>query len=247
MSSARTRPAIPPWTWVACNSISFRAFLPGFGRAFSRPPSLTCGVDCVTLSVTGKWGESVQCVFFEDAKFRVLEESYLGAIRLERRSESFFVLSVPEGAPSDAPEQYLQGRSEARKAAPCVLGKPLPPLPRADLRVFCREALEAHILARLPELMEQSGVSSCSWSLDCPNGVWGTCLQEKKLIRLNKALCWMPPDVVDECILHELNHFAVPDHAPAFWQRMTDMMPAWPYEEGILRTRREGARHVYPV
>lgn len=186
-------------------------------------------------------------VFFEDAKVRILEEPYLGAIRLERRSEAFFVLSVPDGAPGDAAEQFLRGRSAAKGAGPCILGKPLPVLSREAMRVYCREALEDHIRRRLPELMERSGVVDCSWTLECPSGVWGSFRREEKQIRLNKALCWMPPDVVDECILHELNHFAVPSHAPAFWRRMTELMPAWPYEEGILRTRREGMRHVYPV
>ena len=69
-------------------------------------------------------------VFFEGAKVRVLEEPYLGAIRLERRSESFFVLSVPLGAPEKAAELFLQGRQSARAAAPCVLGRPVPEMDR---------------------------------------------------------------------------------------------------------------------
>ena len=186
-------------------------------------------------------------VFFEGAKVRVLEEPYLGAIRLERRSESFFVLSVPLGAPEKAAELFLQGRQSARAAAPCVLGRPVPEMDRESLRAFCREALEAHIRFCLPELMERTRVHSCTWTLECPAGVWGTCVRETGMIRLNKALCWMPPEVVDECILHELNHFEEPTHAPAFWQRMTELMPSWAFQEGILRTRREGVRHVFPV
>ena len=186
-------------------------------------------------------------IFFEGAKVRVLEESYLGAIRLERRSESFFVLFVPLGAPENAAELFLQGRQSARGAAPCVLGQPVPSVDRESLRTVCREALEAHIRLRLPELMELSRVRACTWTFDCPAGVWGTCARREQTIRLNKALCWMPPEVVDECILHELNHFEEPTHAPAFWQRMTELMPGWAYEEGILRTRREGVKHVFPV
>ena len=189
----------------------------------------------------------MQHVFFDGAKVRVLKESGLGAIRLERISASFFILSVPEGAPHDAAEQFLNGRKSVRKKDMQILGAPVPALEREALRAYCRERLEAHVSESLPRLMAQCDVDACRWDLGCPDGKWGICRRGKKEVALNMALCWMPPEVVDECILHELNHFAFEDHAPAFWERMTQLMPSWPYQEGILRTLREGVRHVYPV
>mgnify|MGYP002624815240 CR=1 FL=1 len=180
-------------------------------------------------------------------KIRVVEKTGAEAIRLEKRSEAFFILTVPVGAPQDAAEQFLQGREIAKTLPDAVLSGPVPSLPRRVLRAYCLETLKTYANGRLLDMEARAGCEGTTLTFDCPRGAWGRCHAGTKTVSINPSLCWMPESVVDECLLHELCHFSVPDHSPAFWERLTALMPSWPCQEGILRNRREGVRYVFPV
>ncbi len=179
---------------------------------------------------------------------RVLLESGLGAIRLERKPKAFFILHIPLGAPDNAADRFMEGRKEAENAIPSVLGNVLPTgSSREELRLFCKNTLEKYIDSVFPDLLEKSQEKNVEWEIGCAHGAWAKCHTGNRVIHFHGALCWMPPRVVDEVILHELNHFRCMDHSPAFWQRMNFLEPDWPYLEGYLRNTKEGVPHVFPV
>lgn len=54
---------------------------------------------------------------------------------------------------------------------------------------------------------------------------WGVCRPAKNQITLNRNLLFLPPDLIDYVICHELTHFRHPDHSPAFWQDLSRFVP----------------------
>lgn len=183
-----------------------------------------------------------------EATVRVLYREVLDAVRLERKSKAFFILYLPLGSPDDSAEAFLTGWEEGKHAAPAIVGEAIPQgLSTPQMRVYAREKLQTYVETRFASLLALAGEREVTWSLDCPGGAWGKCLASARHIRLNPALCWMPTEVIDEVILHELNHLRCPTHNRAFWERLTGMERDWPRWEGILRSTKEGMRHVFPV
>jgi len=56
---------------------------------------------------------------------------------------------------------------------------------------------------------------------------WGSCTPATRDIRLNLELVKYPPECLDYVILHEIIHFFVPNHGPAFQARMDAALPHW--------------------
>ncbi len=180
---------------------------------------------------------------------RVLQEKGLGAIRLEKRSGAFFVLHLPLGAPEGSDALFLKGLREGEDAEMRLLDGTVPDrgVPRED----CERVLERYLAQMLPAQAERCGVAVSGFALDCPRRAWALC-QKSGWIRFSPQLCWMRRDVIREVALHELTHLAFPEswgiHSPAFWQRLTELEPAWPYLEGWLRGRGKAVtRHGFPV
>ena len=65
--------------------------------------------------------------------------------------------------------------------------------------------------------------------------VWGLCNPARGLIRLHADLSRMPEGVAREVLLHEVCHLREPEHSPAFWGLMGELMPDWAEWEGVLR------------
>jgi len=54
---------------------------------------------------------------------------------------------------------------------------------------------------------------------------WGSYSLRTGIIRLNAALRWMPPWVLEAVVAHELAHIFHPDHSPAFWDLARSVCP----------------------
>lgn len=56
--------------------------------------------------------------------------------------------------------------------------------------------------------------------------ILGQCTREGE-IRLNLSLLQWPPEILTETLAHELAHLTVFNHSPAFWRRLTSLLPDW--------------------
>lgn len=54
---------------------------------------------------------------------------------------------------------------------------------------------------------------------------WGVCDHRSLTVSFHWQLATQPPDLVDYVVVHELAHLHEPNHGPAFWRRMEDVMP----------------------
>lgn len=55
---------------------------------------------------------------------------------------------------------------------------------------------------------------------------WGSCSGDSHLA-FSFRLIMAPPDIIDYVIVHELTHIKEKNHAPQFWQRVAEVIPAY--------------------
>ena len=162
-------------------------------------------------------GEPVRCRPVRNAE----------CIRLQRDAKGHWLLTVPLGAPKDAAVQFLSAYMGQ------VPSRPGPPQNPGPVRM---EGFLAHLRGAAELYCHRLDVPVPEILLFRSHKLWGNCRQLPPQVRLHEQLIDYPSDIVAEALLHELCHLRVPDHSPAFWQLLTQLMPDWPKREGILRS-----------
>ncbi|MBF0444090.1 MAG: M48 family metallopeptidase [Magnetococcales bacterium] len=88
---------------------------------------------------------------------------------------------------------------------------------------YSRQARK-HFLLRLNHFSEIMGVKYNRLTIRSQKTIWGSC-SAKCNINLNWRLMWMPSNVADYVVIHELSHLDYMDHSPEFWQRVKTFSP----------------------
>ena len=101
-----------------------------------------------------------------------------------------------------------------------------------------RVVLEPRLLARADEF----GVSVPKVTIRAQQTRWGSC-SAKGTISLNYYLVFLPPDLVDYVLLHELCHRRQLNHSPRFWSLLEREEP----DTDRLRTELKRAWHFVPA
>lgn len=78
---------------------------------------------------------------------------------------------------------------------------------------------------RLAALADDHGLSFSRVRITRARTRWGSC-SSHSTISLNRSLVFLPPELVDAVILHELAHTQVRDHSPRFWGYLASLDPA---------------------
>lgn len=63
---------------------------------------------------------------------------------------------------------------------------------------------------------------------------WGSCT-DRATVTLNTRLAWLPPEVVEYVVCHELAHLQELNHGPKFWALVAQHMPDYQKREDRLR------------
>lgn len=63
---------------------------------------------------------------------------------------------------------------------------------------------------------------------------WGSCLNKKGIITLNKRLLEAPRNCIEYVVMHEFCHFIHPNHSKDFYGFLTMLMPDWKERKNIL-------------
>ena len=69
---------------------------------------------------------------------------------------------------------------------------------------------------RLEELSTETGLKYTKFRLSSAKTRWGSC-SSKDVISLNWRLVFMPPEVIDYVVIHELAHTKEKNHSKNFW------------------------------
>ena len=79
------------------------------------------------------------------------------------------------------------------------------------------------LVNRLNELCEQHGFSYNKVFMRNQKTRWGSC-SAKNNINLNMKLVWLPDDMIDYVLLHELVHIRIKNHTNAFWAELNRLV-----------------------
>ena len=93
------------------------------------------------------------------------------------------------------------------------------------------------ILTRIYPLAEPLSVPMPAIKIRNMRSIWGSCTTASKNIRLNLQLMKADESCIEQVILHELLHFVHPNHSPAFYDLLTQLMPDWKERKHRLETK----------
>jgi predicted metal-dependent hydrolase len=88
---------------------------------------------------------------------------------------------------------------------------------------YSRQARK-HFLGRLSHFSKIMDVKYNRLAIRSQKTIWGSC-SAKCNINLNWRLMWMPYNVADYVVIHELSHLDYMDHSYEFWQRVKQFSP----------------------
>lgn len=72
------------------------------------------------------------------------------------------------------------------------------------------------LLPRASELADRLGITDIGWEIGRGKGLLGSCYSSSRRIRLSALLLFLPLELRDFVVAHELAHLDHPDHSPAF-------------------------------
>ena len=64
---------------------------------------------------------------------------------------------------------------------------------------------------------------------------WGSCSLKTGTLAFARRLCVMPPAAQEYVVVHEFCHFSHPDHSPAFWAAVAQVLPDYKQRQRLLK------------
>ncbi|EKP95827.1 SprT family zinc-dependent metalloprotease [Thermaerobacter subterraneus] len=130
--------------------------------------------------------------------------------------------------------------ARAGEQGPAAWGPPL--------RGWLAARARATLLPWLERLARERGFRLAGSSIGCPKTRWGSCSAGRH-VRLSLKLLFLPPELVEHVLIHELCHTVHLNHGPAFWalverhdpraaQHRRQLRAAWSYVPAWLRPAR---------
>lgn len=139
-------------------------------------------------------------IFGRERRLVIRKGEKRGAILYENRLE----LTVREPSSEEEIREVLRGE----------LGR----LAERCLPVVCEETQKKRMGYEIPEY---------TLRYRCMVGKWGSCCPSRREITFNKFLICATPECMEYVAIHEMAHFLICDHSPAFHRLMDSLMPDW--------------------
>ena len=125
-----------------------------------------------------------------------------------------------------------QARAAARREREAAEAPALPPKAEAlaYMQALCR-AYYPQFAATCP------GGAMPKIAVCDMNTRWGSCSLRTGTLAFARRLCAMPLPAQEYVVVHEFCHFAHPDHSPAFWAAVAEVLPDYKQRERMLKLR----------
>lgn len=136
-----------------------------------------------------------------------------------------------------APQHRLGFREEPERLLlrlPALDAETLDERVAGRLRRWLMERARCHLGARVAALAAEHGFVYRHVQIRNQRSRWGSCSSRGDL-SLNARLMFCSPAACDYVLLHELVHTIHPDHSPAFWGRVAELMPDYRRQQDRLK------------
>jgi hypothetical protein len=107
-----------------------------------------------------------------------------------------------------------------------------------ELRRWIRRRARLILPPLLDRVSGQTGLGYNRFSIRSQKSRWGSC-SSRGSISLNDQLLFVPPDVVEYLMIHELCHTRHLNHSPAFWKLLQSHCPDYRGHEKLLGQSRD--------
>jgi predicted metal-dependent hydrolase len=105
------------------------------------------------------------------------------------------------------------------------------------LKKWLKSQATKHLIPWLQRLSQQLQLPYHRVSIRRQTTRWGSCTK-RKTITLNCKLLFLPPEVVNHILIHELCHTVHLDHSPRFWKLVEQFDPHWKEYRRLARDGR---------
>ena len=171
------------------------------------------------------------CIQIEQQEIEVqVNASKRRSMALEIRSDGSVVVRIPNRTPQWMVKRFVAGharwiyekRTKIMEKKPCEEVYTFPEwesLPAAE-----RKKAKEKIVARVEHFAEVMGLTYGSVSMRNQKSRWGSC-SSKGNLNFNYRLAYLPEELLDYVVVHELAHRRHMDHSKDFWNEVNTYYP----------------------
>ena len=108
---------------------------------------------------------------------------------------------------------------------------------RSLVERFLRSELVRELGPAAAQAERSVGEQASEWRIRRMRTRWGSCSIKRRRIWINLELATQPRECLDYVCVHEACHLVVPNHGPAFYALMDEVMPGWKQTKALLDGR----------
>ena len=146
-------------------------------------------------------------------------------------------VTIPKRASMTQAENFLRSRSKWVEEKLNHI-KTLPPSPFAHFTTEYyrqhKESARAQLTERLESFATRYGFSYRSIAIRNQKTCWGSC-SRNRIISLNYKIIFLPEEIQDYILVHELCHLKEMNHSPKFWALVESIIPEYTQRRNELR------------
>ncbi len=183
--------------------------------------------------------------------YELRESARARHLRVTVHADGRVILTKPARLSQAAAERFLAARSawieqtlerlrSAAERSERKLGKAiLLPKLRRGTKAY-KEAIEEArkaVTARVEALAKRGGYAYSSIAIRNQSTRWGSC-SARGALSFNYRLIYLPAELLDYLVAHELAHTKHQNHSPRFWEEVGKQVPDWKEKRRELRRHR---------
>lgn len=180
-----------------------------------------------------------------EVAYEIKESSRARSARITVHPDGRVVVTKPARVSAQAIARFVEAKRDwiettVEKAKKRRGGLPLLALarPRKGSRAYkdARRDARALVLERLAHFNQFYGFSYGSISIRDQKTRWGSC-SHKNNLSFNYRIVFLPPELADYIIVHELCHTREHNHSARFWEQVARQIPNHIAVRKYIRTR----------